>query len=678
MFRKLTKSFYCLTLLLFFLVTLSPLAAYAAQVQGYSSLWTGKGVYIYWTPVHGQVEVKNIAIPGVATASTTDGFNVTVNGMTGGVLDPNITTADIGQDGIRYSVSLNGGTPVTFSANITDNSTPWVSVTNFQAVSPQPGEINFSWDYSAYDPSQFDVAIVDDDGPNGAVLAYAGLTLGKMSYFYPKYAPDTVELEIAGADIQGGNPTTNVQSNFGNTNQTVQWSGFGSSWENNGVELGWASQNATGEAQIVRTDPDGNQAVFSQTIASNAFFDSSAQPNTKYTYTITAPNATPLEQTTTITTGAITTGSGSGGSGSGGTSGSTSTDLWDVFTPARWAITMSWYYTLAGLSGVFIFLVLVRSGYRYINSATNPGIKADFFADVQRCIIAVGLIAIAPLFVQALIGIDVGFVHLFANMVNAISNGGSITSPTGMPTASIFEDIIAAPFNLIKDIIQLIFGLPSLDQLIFNGTSLTNMGGMFGSSSIFQTSFNTGNVLANAILNLSMLGFTVYFSALYTIRRWVIIATLASTPIIVWVWVLTEEKQVLEIWAAEIVSTIFMQLFQALSLGIFISVLNGNLTSAKTLVGVGLSTLSSGLQGAGIWLASLGGVMCLFALVILGYKLMVSGNAKTRAEIKLGIGRAIIGMGILGLSLEFAGFLVFVLNSPVGQIIQAVKTAIGV
>ena len=263
----------------------------------------------------------------------------------------------------------------------------------------------------------------------------------------------------------------------------------------------------------------------------------------------------------------------------------------DVFTASQWSMCMFWYGILTALSGGFLVMVIVRSGYRYMISAANPGVKASFIEDVQRCVLAMIIIVLAPVFIKVLIGINDGFVALFANIVNSVtvSQKLEITKPL-LDGAGMFEQIVASPFQVIINIIREIFGLSTLDQIIFNDK-------VHVLKPFVLT--DTGNILGTVLLNLSFAGFDVYFNAIYTIRHWVIIVTLVSTPLIAWIWVLTAEAQVLEIWAGEIFQTIFLQSAHALTFGVFLSILCG--VSAGSSPDV--AWLSSGLINVAVWFA---------------------------------------------------------------------------
>jgi hypothetical protein len=268
-------------------------------------------------------------------------------------------------------------------------------------------------------------------------------------------------------------------------------------------------------------------------------------------------------------------------------------EYYRIFTDDRWSVVMFWYNSMAILSGGFLVAIVVKSGYKYMLSAANPGLKASFMEDLQRCIVAMAVLALAPIFIKLLIGVNDGFVAFFANIVNHITTAPPGAQVANLGAAGMFEKVIAAPFELILKLIQKVFGLSSVDQLIFNGkvSILSGIG-----------SIDTGNVFANVLLKISMCGFDVYFNALYTIRRWVVTAIFTATPIIVWLWAFTGERQVIEIWAAEIFQTVFVQSAHALALGVLITILNArNVTGAVDGV-----WLTQGMSNIAVWIAGLG------------------------------------------------------------------------
>ncbi|MEW5898890.1 MAG: pilin [Bacillota bacterium] len=305
-----------------------------------------------------------------------------------------------------------------------------------------------------------------------------------------------------------------------------------------------------------------------------------------------------------------------------------------------------WYYTLTALSGVFMFIVIVKTGYQYIRAGVSPGARADFIETIQMCVVALAIIMLAPTFVKVLIDINNGMVALFAKMTTAIT----LPDVPSAPVEGMFTKILAAPFQVINWIFEKIFGLYPLDELIFNHKSV----GLGGLQSMLGN-VNTFNPFTQVLLNLVLVGFNFYFNAIYTLRRWTVIATWVATPIIVWIWAFTKNRQVMELWLAEIVSTVFMQTFHAMSFGIFLSVVSGNQNPASVIGDVG--KLAEGFKNIGLWVAGFGGAVAAYAMVVIGFRLMLARDERTRAEAKEGVSKVIIGLLILGLSLMIAGFL---------------------
>lgn len=364
---------------------------------------------------------------------------------------------------------------------------------------------------------------------------------------------------------------------------------------------------------------------------------------------------------------------GSGENQEGDNDGSEVTNMDNTsFNAGWWNIVMQWYNTLVTLSGMFIFIVIVRSGYKYYHSSIDPSIRASLLMDVHRCFLAMLLIIITPFLIYALMQVNNVLVELFKTITQNIQRNASVniyTGNTGDPTGFIHK-IVAAPFQIIVDIFNKLFGLQPLDKLIFNISSGSGMLVDSNGQSIFGN-IKTDNVFADALLNLCMLGFNVYFNALYSIRFWIITAAFVGTPIIVWIWAFKEERQILEIWGSEIFSTIFMQTFHALTFGAFFSVAvaskynNSTISLLVNTTNSVTSTTAVGttIQSLGLWFAGLGGAFCALALLNASIKMIASrGQEKSVAEAKESVSKAIIGAFVLGLSMMITGLLIYLFN----------------
>ncbi|NYE57137.1 pilin [Carboxydothermus ferrireducens] len=366
----------------------------------------------------------------------------------------------------------------------------------------------------------------------------------------------------------------------------------------------------------------------------------------------------------------IPAGSGLGGepNAQNGAVNSSSSDggVLQLFTQNQWNTLMLWYASLSTITGGLLILSLVRMGYGQMYSGINPAVRAEFMEGVQRAFIAVAVMALTPVFVKLLLDINDAFVAFFADILNKFANGGmNVTIPKKLNAEGVFERILVAPFATLIEMIKLLFGLKPIDQLVFNGRL------NFGDNSLFDmlwgNGIDTGNAFANAILQISLMGFTLYFNAVYTIRKWVIATNIAATPIIIWAWVISAERRIIEIWISEIIETIFKQTFHALTFGLYLSIL-----AVKTLPSaVDGSWLASQFKDLAVWLAGFGGAIAVAFFIYLGFKLATAQNAEKAAEAKMGFQKVIIGLGVLGLILPIGSFLASTLsgNWGVGRVV---------
>lgn len=327
-----------------------------------------------------------------------------------------------------------------------------------------------------------------------------------------------------------------------------------------------------------------------------------------------------------------------------------------IFTQETWPTVMFWYMILASLSGAFIFLALIRSGYQYMFSATsNPGLKASFSETIEKCIIALVVIMSAPMLVGLLIQINDGLVGVFANVLDTIGSVDDMGLDDISFEVNFINKMIAWPIKLIFiDLPNKLFGLHPLSHLIFNNeTEVID-------PCIFMGYFNSGDPLdlgdplATVIVTLIFAVFNMIFNAIYTIRGWVVTAVLCATPLVVWIWVLSAQKTVIEIWLSELFQTIFMQTWHALTFAIVFSILllRGRTPSAVPSITDNLAEI---LIMAGKFFAAFGGIVCVGVIIYCSYKLIiglaVTGDSKHIAEYKTNLQKALIGLVILSLAL---------------------------
>jgi len=424
------------------------------------------------------------------------------------------------------------------------------------------------------------------------------------------------------------------------TNFTAQRNPDGS------VTLSWSEGEAGSMVKIKRREASTVwQTIDTVQQSDGTYVDRTAQPDKTYTYMLVYGFAD-MKGTEEVTVPPYGQQQEQNGQGEqGGT-------RWEfpqngIYEPQHLVTINFWYNALTALSGVFMFLVIVRTGYQYIRSGVSPGARADFVETVQMCIVALAIIMLAPTFVKMLININNGMVALFYNMTTKIT----LPDVPAAPIEGMFTKVFAAPFQVINWIFEKMLGLHPLDELIFNHRS-TGLGGL---QSMLEK-VNTWNPFTQVLLNLVFVGFNFYFNAIYMLRRWTVIATWIATPIIVWIWAFTKNRQVMELWLAEIVSTVFMQTFHAMSFGIFLSVVGGSGQNPASAMG-DVGKLAEGFKNIGLWVAGFGGAVAAYAMVAIGFRLMLARDDRTMAEAKEGVSKVLIGLLILGLSLMIAGFL---------------------
>lgn len=334
-----------------------------------------------------------------------------------------------------------------------------------------------------------------------------------------------------------------------------------------------------------------------------------------------------------------------------------------LFTQHQWNVLMTWYSSLTTIVGGLLILSLVRSGYREMLSGVsgdgNPAARAAFMEGVRRVFIAMACMMLAPTFIYLLVAVNDAVVAFIAQILNNYTFETKFQLKRALDPAGMFEKILLPIPTMILELLHKVLDLKSVSELIYNGNlnclknQLLDLAG--------NTGLNTGNELANVLVRLAFIGFDVYFNAVFTIRKWVIAANIAVAPIVFWVWAIFAERTIIEIWIAEVIETVFKQMFYALTLAVFLS-----LVSAKTSPVVSGGWLATQLKDLGVWLAGFGGAVAVLILVYLGFKLATAESPEKAAEAKTGVRKVFIGLAVLGLVVPIGGFLASVLSGDWG------------
>ena len=499
--------------------------------------------------------------------------------------------------------SLNGSTTVTVPQDYYNYDSVWVSRVELINNPPAPN---------------FDQVIIKKDGPVHLVEPYAEFNVG--------YSNGQIAVTWSAEKISRLANRPDVP------NMRLQIQRPGSGWED-------ATSNLSSGRYAMQVEPQDLTQVYGFRFV---FRDSEVWGEAK---SVTVPGRTEVVPVDDDERDNRNTAGGTGGGSL------TSKDKGIPIFPAdRQKVIMFWYKILAGLSGAFIFLVFIKSGYQYIVNP-SPASKASLVETVQKSIIGILIISFAPMFVTILININDVFVDLCLDTYDALTSTASkeFHQEAQMGEEQWMDRFVAAPIGTIIEMATRLFGLAPLGEVIFNESP---KGSILANGNLFLGDIKVGNVLGNVLVSLALIGFTVYYNAVYTIRRWVVTAVLGATPIIIWIWVLSGRRQVIDIWLSELIQTIFMQSFHALTFGIFFSILCFTGTPGSV-----NSQFAHMLIEVGKFLAAFGGVICFGIIVLQGLKIITTSEEKTRAEAVSNIKKALLGLIILGLAAMIASFL---------------------
>lgn len=339
--------------------------------------------------------------------------------------------------------------------------------------------------------------------------------------------------------------------------------------------------------------------------------------------------------------------------------------VFQLFTQNEWNVLMVWYASLSTLAGGFLILTLVRAGYREMFSAVaaggNPATRAEFMEELQRIFIATAAVALAPVGIQLLIGINDVIVAFIAEILSKFTvNPQDLTAGKVLEPAGMFEKVLLTIPSLIVDLFSKVFSLEDLNTLVFNDQ--LQHGNSFLFDTLLNTRIDTGNALADILIKLALMIFQVYFNAVFVLRKWVIIANIAITPVVIWVWALTSNRTVVEVWLAEMVETVFKQMMIAFVFAVFFSV-----SAAKTInQAVNGTWVAEQFRDLGVWLAGFGGAVGVIIVVYLGFKLMMADSPNRAAEIKIRLQKVFTGLAILGLLLPLGSYIASALSGDWG------------
>ena len=195
--------------------------------------------------------------------------------------------------------------------------------------------------------------------------------------------------------------------------------------------------------------------------------------------------------------------------------------LYAPFTATEMDTIWTWYKAMAAGSSVLILIAVVVTAFKFTAAPFNMSLREDAIASLWRWLVAILIIAGAPILFYATVRINNGLVDLFLAIANNVASG------------------------------------KSLDVMMQPGASP-----------------QTGYVLADSVVSLIFSFIRLWLAILYALRKLVLTVILIFTPIMAWLWSLNKNVSAAQIWLGEILSNIFMQTAHAFVFLILLSFIN--------------------------------------------------------------------------------------------------------
>jgi len=205
-------------------------------------------------------------------------------------------------------------------------------------------------------------------------------------------------------------------------------------------------------------------------------------------------------------------------------------------TRESWEVAEKWFNYFYFASYGLVFLAILFTGFKISFNAYNAKAREEAQKAFMRWLYAFLIMWGAPLFLNLMVDINNAGVTLCASAVgdslNAISSGGSL-----------------------------------------------------GDGFITTVGEEIDNYLAQVLVQFGYLSLLVYFNIIYIVRDLVLLGLYAFTPILIWLWALSNNETAIKTWFGESMSVIFMQLVHAFGLVFFLSIVaSGNLPWWATFV----------------------------------------------------------------------------------------------
>ena len=178
----------------------------------------------------------------------------------------------------------------------------------------------------------------------------------------------------------------------------------------------------------------------------------------------------------------------------------------------------NWFTVMCAVTAPFFIVVIAASAFKFFHAAANPAARAEAAETVQRWFLAVGIIILAPFFLE-----------------------------TVMWLTSILLDAVKGAFQAVAEPLNRGVGDWGVD---FAGLNIA-----------------TGSVLGTALVKLAFFLIWCYLNVIYIIRKLALTVFFVFTPIMAIMWAINKNATAATVWLGEIASNAFMPVAHALVLG---------------------------------------------------------------------------------------------------------------
>jgi hypothetical protein len=193
------------------------------------------------------------------------------------------------------------------------------------------------------------------------------------------------------------------------------------------------------------------------------------------------------------------------------------------FSAAEWDKLGIWYKGITIGVGPMVLIAILVTAVKFMKQGLNPESRSDAMESTWRWLLAIVLIAGAPILFWVMFNLNNG-------LVDTIQQVGSSVA----------------------------MSVDTLNQIQ-------------PGQGKFITDINVKSALGAAMIKLMLCGLELYINMLYLIRKYTLMTIFVFTPFMAWLWAVNKNVNAMGIWFGELLSNAFMQTAHALVFMLFLT-----------------------------------------------------------------------------------------------------------